>query len=83
MPFLARASTSKKSPHRATYQPPSRSTQLNKTSKTVIMTYLPMKTLKERVYTVSTVKKKSSMNNNMISNAKMNLNLIFQDCTKK
>ena len=83
MPFLAKASTSKTSPHRVTYQPPSRSTQLNKTSKTVIMTYLPMKTIKERVYTANTVKKKNSMSNNMISIAKMNLNLIFQDCTKR
>lgn len=83
MPFLARALTSKTSLHRATYQPPSRSTQLNKTSKTVKMTYLPMMTIKERVYTANTVKKKRSLNNNMMSIAKMNLNLIFQDCTKR
>lgn len=81
--FLARSTISKISPHKATYQQLSRSIQLNKTFKTVIMTYLPMKRIKERVYTASTVEKKSSMNNNMINIAKMSLNLIFQDCIKR
>ena len=81
--FLARSTTSKISPHKATYQPLSRSIQLNKTFKTVIMTSLPMKIIKERVYTASTVEKKSSMNNNIINIAKMSLNLIFQDCIKR